>query len=642
MPDPAHRLSALRRMPRVWRQAAIAAALGSCGPEEASVFAAALIEEAVQARAAGRSLVGRARRVDWREAIAGVLRNWRKLDAAARAGALACIGGDLAVVLRGLAGSARPQDRAAAGWIAAEMPAPVALELAGRLVLDVDDAVAGAGEEALLGAALAMDRLTPEALEALDTALVDVARAYGEHRRKRVMLAVAHAADRPGKRLLAWLHDDDQPGHMALRAVVRQSTDAAGRARCVRWLSVPSLAGAALERLQSPATAEAHEAALRVARLLLHPARRSHVARLDRSRGVLPRFEDAEKMPPDARLGRLHWLSALALPAPKLVEQAVACLTDLVPEVRHGAVRLLARHSGDAQARGALCDYAFDVDARVGRTAALAASGPGGWPGDSPLRRLRRSPHEALRRLAAANDAGDPWATLERDDRMDHAAGARAELTRDRPGFIAGLRAAVSGGDGQRRLRAIRLAARLGLADEVELELLRCLAEGDARLCAAAVGALGGAKSASAWDAVQRCLDHTDPRVRATAVERVGVRRPDHARLLAAMRDDHARSRANAVRIRLVVARDGGAERELAEMLGDDRAEHRVSALWVTERTGRSALAERVAALARPDNPGPDRECARRCARRLLAQMRAAWADGPAGASRRSPLEAST
>lgn len=375
--------------------------------------------------------------------------------------------------------------------------------------------------------------------------------------------------------------------------------------------------------------------------LLAHPRRVRRLRLAEKPSALLPSREIGVGMSRDARQGMVRWVDTLALAGGEGAHRLSDLITDESAEVRHAAVRAMAKIAGarrDATVHDALLDFAFDADERVARGAAIAIADRGRASDREALMRLARSPHESVRGVARLSlERVDAWGALvgAADDRWKDAGAARLELKRGRAGAIAELRTAISSGAVERRVRAMLLALRLGVAREVELELLAAIAEtkceGATRLAATAVRALAEAGTAASRSAVHACMEHSDLRVRANAVEAAARGDARHPKLVKAVSSDHARTRANAIRARLLVARDERAEADLAEMLGDERPEHRISALWVTERAGRTALAERVAAIARSETPGPERDRARRCARRLLAQMRAEWSDASRG-----------
>ncbi len=141
------------------------------------------------------------------------------------------------------------------------------------------------------------------------------------------------------------------------------------------------------------------------------------------------------------------------------------------------------------------------------------------------------------------------------------------------------------------RLAVIAIAQHLGLAVELEEELVAAAADGDARLASAAVAALASCPpSVKGLGTVRRALGHRDPRVRANAVEtlmRLDPASCDHLRDLVAGCDN--RLRANAVRA--LLRRSRRAADVLRAMLRDPDPRHRVSAVWVARR-------ERVADVA--------------------------------------------
>jgi hypothetical protein len=153
---------------------------------------------------------------------------------------------------------------------------------------------------------------------------------------------------------------------------------------------------------------------------------------------------------------------------------------------------------------------------------------------------------------------------------------------------------------------------------------------------------MGDIATKSARITVGRCLEESDARVRANAVEAM-LRSREPGEFVGAVAelkcDPHHRVRANA--LRGVIEMGGGgkaAEHDgvdgLASMLLDDRQSYRLAGLWLAERalTGRARggvgaawdpLCRRVAAMASRDEDAGVRARATFCARRLLGEMRA-------------------
>ena len=130
-------------------------------------------------------------------------------------------------------------------------------------------------------------------------------------------------------------------------------------------------------------------------------------------------------------------------------------------------------------------------------------------------------------------------------------------------------------------------------------------------------------------------MAHPDDRVRANAVEAIARRNPDEPVVRAWVENEVPRARANAVRARVVLAKDAKGAEALSKMLSDERRSHRLSGLWVAERAGMTGVSERVAELARTEREPHVRARARRCARRLLAEMR--WQENLPSGNRAEP-----
>ncbi len=238
---------------------------------------------------------------------------------------------------------------------------------------------------------------------------------------------------------------------------------------------------------------------------------------------------------------------------------------------------------------------------------------------------MRRYAQRAQRVLRVA----DPWALIETND----SAGWRLlrERLADEPmRAMSELRGRVAEGTAASRTVAVLAVRRLGVVEEVENELLCAAAGDDERVASAAVLALGDCGTAASRAAVSSCLAHPDDRVRANAVEAIARRDPDESVVRAWVENEVPRARANAVRARVVLAKDSRGAESLSKMLSDERRSHRLSGLWVAERAGMVGMSELVAEIARTERELHVRERARRCARRLLAEMR--WSEAePAG-----------
>jgi len=353
-----------------------------------------------------------------------------------------------------------------------------------------------------------------------------------------------------------------------------------------------------------------------------------------------------------ARAGLGRWCSTVRMGVHERGLVLSPLMIDADARIRHTVVRHAPR-----RLVGELC---YDADGHVAASAmrhwSLAGEhGVPSRPEDERLvQKLARSPHAPVRRMAAEEWARtDPWDARRAEARL----AARQRLATNREAFIEELRLRAAQGEAAGRVDAMRLARAIGVAEAIEVELLRAATgamdgldeEPDRwRVAATAVAALADADTTSARQAIEACLRHRADRVRANAIEASmrSARRRGHVtfddRLHELKLDEHHRVRATALREFLrgdgtrASLVDPSAAQGVADMLSDERPMHRVAGLWLAERllpTGRNAslskrwaeLSVRIAELARGDEDARVRARGGRCARRLLAQMRSGW-----------------
>ncbi|MEM8756205.1 MAG: HEAT repeat domain-containing protein, partial [Planctomycetota bacterium] len=182
-------------------------------------------------------------------------------------------------------------------------------------------------------------------------------------------------------------------------------------------------------------------------------------------------------------------------------------------------------------------------------------------------------------------------------------------------------------------VRAVLLAARLGLAGRLLPALANASRTGDDRLTAAAATALGTADHDDAAELVAELLGHTDARVRSNAIEAasaIAQRRGGAFAIEPLLGDRHHRPRATAL---VSAARHGPpgptVVAALVDLLGQAEALPRAAGLWALERSAvelkpmaGSAWPEIgavVAALATRNGHPSERARATRVARRMLS-----------------------
>lgn len=579
------------------------------------------------------------------EAVWEIAVHWRRLSDRTRGAIAASLKDEIAGVAAVLADHGDAEHRLAAASLFSDLPAgwPIAAVL--RLADDPHQGVRRAAVRAI------QTRLDPRAgaqgradgVNHLE--LTEFVVGAGSVREREALEAVAEAVarvgpgaiSRRGSALGIVLRDAEHPAQMALRAAIRASKTLDG-ATLVRLVAFDTLAPAAIDALASLGGSGGARlrGAVAASHLTLSPARERRLARSGRGDRLAADASGLTPMIESDPSGAARWCAAARAWSRNHANTDLMCdawLAAKNPLARATLARTLAHSEPFAGGvRETLDDLAFDEDAHAARTALFALPLASHDAGVRRWKALARAPMPMTRDLASRTlRRRDPFSLLETTDPGADAAAARAALSRDPDGFLAALRGAITAGGDDSRVRAIMLCTRLDLARECEIELLKSAAGGPARVAASAVASLGSARTASARDALRASLASDDPRLRANAIEaleRIGDGPSAASRVIepGGASDQPPRVRANAARAlaRCVEPKLRALGLEtLDAMLGDDRAEHRVSGLWLAGRLGRVESAQRVAELASRDDAPVVRERARATARRLLALMRA-------------------
>ncbi len=550
------------------------------------------------------------------DAAEGLFRRWDRLEEVQRAKLMRVGPTRWTAALARLERDEDPAVRGAAASLAEKWPVPEAVRAAARLLTDPSPVVADQAERSLIAAANSAEP------SVLDEVYADLAARYPEHRRRAILRAALTLAENGAPRIRAWLREGGEDQMMPLRAVLKENASVS-RAQAVRLLAEPALAPAAAARLASPASAEEHESTLALAPLLMARDRSRALRRLPNPLALIPAQDDLERLSETTRLGALWWADLAPAPSAARVAVIATMLADPEPAIRCAAVRRLgALAEAGAPAIEALESAAFDADPRVACAALRELDRAEPSSAARLARHLSASPSGAIRRAAQrTRPAADAWELVAAADARGWRA-LRAQHQSDPESVLADLRRRGAESDAPARTLAVHAARRLGVTLEIENTLLRALQAEDARLAASAASALGENDTAAARAALSSALAHPDPRVRANALEAIARRDPDEPVVRAWVANEIPRARGNAVRARVVLARDDNATGQLDRMLRDPSPGHRLSGLWVAERAAAVDLSERVAEIAREEAEPQVRERARRCARRLLAEMR--------------------
>ncbi|HUW82777.1 MAG TPA: HEAT repeat domain-containing protein [Phycisphaerae bacterium] len=173
-------------------------------------------------------------------------------------------------------------------------------------------------------------------------------------------------------------------------------------------------------------------------------------------------------------------------------------------------------------------------------------------------------------------------------------------------GVLARLRVILSAARPSGRLRGLRLVNSLGLARELQDEVVRLAVDADPFVRSLAVSTLSGVGGPTAERILRHALQDDDPRVQANAIEALDqlAAAGDAPELRHKLDHSDNRVRANAVRA-LLKLRLPEAARALLDMLNHPNRMHRISALWLIRNLHLMTLALRVGHLARKD-PDPN------------------------------------
>lgn len=489
---------------------------------------------------------------------------------------------------------------------------PALVPSVGRLLNDPSPEVARAADRSF--AALLRDQSvqTPGAPAEIERSFADALRASGTVRATDVAKAVASLMDRAAmanpESPLAMFLNDPEADLTPIQATLRRARDPVTRQRAWEWLGRSRLAPACVDALANARTPEDHARVVGLWHLIGNPARARRL-RLVRVRAgkpatsaegelgpkaALPRNApcpapaDLAALPIDARRGFPCYLAGLDADGPSRVLLSERYLAE--PDA---LARLAAVTHGSSRVLG---DFCFDADPCVSRSAALRRSNLGAARASKPAAaRLERAAHAWVRRVheedAPALLADTPacrvlW---------------RKRLALDRERVLADLRSAILGTAAldatngaehasSARTGAIMLARRLGLGALLREALVEVAAGAalDARAAASAVAALGQLPGAENQRLLIDFASHADERVRANAVEGLGLALRAGSVEIVAERlhemktDPNHRVRANALRPLVLESSDHVAE--LCRMMRDPRVGHRLAGSWLASR----------------------------------------------------------
>ena len=618
MPSLEHRLQILSSLDWETVEATLEAALPYALPEEVSAFSHLLAE---------------AER--WQSATL-LLRHYDHLDSSVR-GKLGNLPLDILTrAMRVIAEEGGKSQVTAMLAAIADMKLPGLAHLASERLSSHDPEIRAAAAEAILNIARTCDSMDPGSFRRLDHALVPAIRNYHHHRSEEVLLAVSLQLPHAGRELKAVLADPEEPALMPLRSLIRKSRDEQLQRKLMSLLAARSVSAAIRQRLMDMRRGNDAEYFLGGSHLALVPVIRMEMRQVDRPVRCIPSPGCIRELSPQSQAGHARFLSSLKINekvlAPRLADGAAFSS----PLGRIMSLQHLLRR-GTREADQQVIHFCFDEKEPTARMATRYLLTRGGrLPGEltTGLHKLRRSPHEGVRRLLAGTPVSDEevsfdsaWELAIQGRVCSALLLARKALKHNREAVLESLRRRVLGGDRLHRITAILMARQLQLQRHTELELLASLSGEDPRVAATAVSALAEVDSPASANAITACLSHADPRVQANAVEAIDRRLPWKGAVDALIRASQPitrlmdaegnRSRANALR---TLMRVGVVEpKEVVQMLRDPRPLHRISGMWLVAKLRLTEVQEEVNRLTKPREPQPVRERAKVVVKRLGA-----------------------
>ncbi len=485
------------------------------------------------------------------------------------------------------------------------------LEMARRTAGDADGQNAPSGE--------------PVEVAFVSSAVQEAIKFYAQHQRRDVLLAM-FSLPLPGvTKLLASVGGMGTTWTHPVGVLLTRSDTPAVRRALLPALSVQALHPFALDGIGLALDTGQIAHAVSRWHLLLLKRYRNPIKRIKNAERFVPGRDDDQKPDkqqnrpgspsgslPGVTPGLAAWLAELPMERPTLTRHLGALAFAADPATRLAALRrLLALADKDdpqSQVHHAIAGFCTDKRPELVRIAVTHLIRWGYPDITKVLAHLINSPDPGIQKIAGKRlvPVAFPrlWESWPRLNRAQRLAAGRALIKID-PGFHAALHDKLATLDVSNKTRALSIIGELNQGLLLQDTLFRLCRDSDPKVVSAAVKALGSADPAKALPVIEAALQHEDARVRANAVEALAqLDAGRHADVLASMTTEHEanRARANAIQA-LMQMRAGEALQALSRMLGDPRAEHRASALWLVETMGIAEVAREVAemSISEPD-----------------------------------------
>lgn len=444
----------------------------------------------------------------------------------------------------------------------------------------------------------------PGSVEQLDAPITDALLSYREHRFDEVLIAAALLTSRPGPGLAAILAQEDHTILPVLRGIASQIQRPIVRQNLINWLNINALRGQVQRQFHRLDSTASFADVLSCGHLLLTNSRRQAMRRLQQPRNCIPSIAMAVKLQPEHQIHLVRMILNLSMRSPAKVNGLADLIALPNAAARMSAVVALLGHESE-NANQSITQFCFDRDKSVSMTASHRVLKRRHLTEESLLRRIERTVHKPLVRQATSLLARQSvtnffsrWMLLSTIDRL---AAAHVLASVSRRSLQEALSEKLMTSSRDERVVAIMLVVHLQMVSALSKQLIAQVSSNDSHIAAAAVAALGQAPTDITIATVRSALNHRDARVKANAIESSMRMDPDAIQLIAPMvgvREN--RPRANAVRAIMRTKHSAGLP-QLKAMLSDPSPLHRISGVWVAQRSGTLAIMNQLQKLSKND-----------------------------------------
>lgn len=250
-------------------------------------------------------------------------------------------------------------------------------------------------------------------------------------------------------------------------------------------------------------------------------------------------------------------------------------------------------------------EFLYDPDERLVRLAAREIVRRRPVDFENTLLQMMTGAPESVRRVISRSigQVGFDhfWLRFDRMEKPTRRQAGRAML-KLLPDASTRLSRRLTSGPPEQRVKALQIVQELELAEQLQNSIIPLCSHPNAKVRSKAVSSLGVIAHLASDVLLEKVLNDPDARVRANAIEVLEAKKSTGfmAVLTHRARAGVNRERANAIKA-LGKLKIESASQNLLEMLRDERAEHKISAMWTLRQIGWWNMLNEVARLARED-----------------------------------------